>query len=145
MSSQTIVTNTGQQAHIVTETAKVFLWNRRSAPGQVNNSEYDDLDIPEGTVMGRIATTGLLVPCASGASDGSQFPVGILIGGVVVPYGETLNVFVCDDGDVNAGQLIFDGTDDLDTVVDGRQLRDHLKLMGIKPIVSTEMTKSDNE
>jgi hypothetical protein len=145
MSSQTIALNTGQQAIIHTELSKVFLWNRRSQPGQVQNSGlYDPITIPEGTVMGRIAASSLLTPFTSGASDGSQFPVGVLIETQIIQEGDTQNVFICDDGDVAAEKLIFQGSDDLDTVVSGRQVRDHLKSFGIKVITATDMTPTND-
>lgn len=146
MSSVNQVLNTGQQSITHYDISKVFLWNRRSQPGQINNSDlYDPITIPEGTVMGRISATGLLTPFTSGASDGSQWPVGVLVGGTTIEEGDTNNVHICDDGDVAAEKLIFQGSDDLDTVVDGRQVRDWLKLAGIKVITATEMTRTDNE
>lgn len=145
MSSQNVALNTGQQAIIHTDTSKTFLWNRRSQPGQITNGgDYAELYL-EGTVMGRISATGLFTPFTSGASDGSQWPIGVLVEDHTIEDGDTHNVFICDDGDVAAEKLVFDGTDDLDTVVDGRQVRDWLKSAGIKVITSTEMTATDNE
>jgi hypothetical protein len=146
MNSQEVALNTGNQMIIHTTIAKVFLWNRRSQPGQINNSDlYDPETYPEGTVMGRISATGLLAPFTSGASNGSQFPIGVLVGTHIVEEGATNNVFICDDGDVAAEQLIFQGSDDLDTVVSGRQVRDWLKLAGVKVITSTDLTGHDND
>lgn len=146
MSSQTVALNTGNQMIIHNDTSKTFLWNRRSQPGQIENSDlYDPVTHAEGTVMGRISATGLLTPFTSGASDGSQWPVGVLVGSHTIDEGDTRNVFICDDGDVAAEKLIFDGSDDLDTVVDGRQVRDWLKVAGIKVITATEMTAEDND
>jgi len=145
MSTQSVVLNNGQQAIITTDLSKVFLWNRRSQPGQINNADlYDPVTHPEGTVMGRVSSSGLLVPFTSGASNGSQFPVGVLIGGVTIEEGDTANVFICDDGDVAAEKLIFQGSDTLETVVSSRRVKDWLKLMGVKVITSTEMTADDN-
>lgn len=145
MSKQEIVSQTANQLIINTDTSKVFLWNRRSQPGEIQNSDlYDPVTHPEGTVMGRISASGLLTPFTSGASDGSQFPIGVLISDVTVEEGDTVQCFICDDGDVAAEQLIFQGSDDLDTVVSNRQVRDWLKSAGIKPITSTELTGYDN-
>lgn len=146
MSKQTVAENNGTQAIIHTDRSKVFLWNRRSAKGQIQNSDlYDPITIPEGTVLGRISATGLLTPFTSGASNGSQFPVGVLIGDRTIQEGETQDVHFCDDGDVAAEKLIFQGSDTLDTVVSGQRVRDRLKMMGVKVIESTEMTATDNE
>jgi len=146
MSSQTVALNNGTQAIIHRDTSKVFLWNRRSMPGQIQNSDlYDPVTIPEGTVMGRISATGLLTPLASAAVDGSQYPVGILIGDRTIEEGTTQDVFVCDDGDVAEEKVILQGADTLDTVVDGRRLRDQLKVIGVKLIAATEMLNTDNQ
>lgn len=146
MSQQTVALNNGVQAIIHTDRSKTFLWNRRSTPGQIQNSDlYDPITIPEGTVLGRISTTGLLTPFTSGASNGSQFPVGVLIGDRTIQEGETQDVFFFDDGDVAAEKLIFQGSDTLDTAVSGQRVRDRLKMMGIKVIESTEMTNTDNQ
>lgn len=144
MSSQSVALNTGQQANITTNSRKVFLWNYRTQEGSVNNSAYADLVIPEGTVLGRVSATGLLKPFTSGASDGSQFPIGVMLDDVTVPYGSTLNIAMVDDGDVNASGLIFQGSDTLNTVVSGQRVIDRLKAAGIKVINSTELTKLDN-
>jgi hypothetical protein len=115
-------------------------------PGQIQNSDlYDPVTIPEGTVMGRISATGLLTPLASAAVDGSQYPVGILIGDRTIEEGTTQDVFVCDDGDVAEEKVILQGADTLDTVVDGRRLRDQLKVIGVKLIAATEMLNTDNQ
>lgn len=145
MSSQTVALNNGQQAIIHTDTAKVFLFNRRSAKGTIANSTYDDVVYPIGTVMGRISASGNLIPLESGASDGSQLPVGILMNTYTVEASSEREVHIVDDGDVAANKLVFDGSDTLNTVVSGSQLRDHLKRLGIKVIDSEELTVEDND
>lgn len=145
MPSQDVNLNNGQQAIIHTDSAKTFLWNRRSQVGDINNPSYSDLVVPEGTVMGRVSATGRLKVLASGSSDGSQLPIGIMIGGKTIQYGETLEVAICDDGDVNENNIILQGSDTLDTVVSSRTLRDWLKLVGVKCVTTNEMTAEDND
>ena len=146
MSTQTVALNNGTQAIIHTDRSKVFLWNRRSQPGQIQNSDlYDPITIPEGTVLGRISASGLLTPFTSGASNGSQFPIGILIGDRTIEEGTAQDVFFMDDGDVAAEKLIFQGSDTLETVVSSRRVKDWLKSYGVKFIEATEMTRTDNE
>jgi hypothetical protein len=108
------------------DTAKIFLFDNRFESGNVNNDDYEDLELEAGTLMGRVSATGNLVPLASAASDGSQYPVGILAGNYTIADGDTQEVRVCTAGEVDASRIIFDGSDDLDTVVDGRQLRDRI-------------------
>jgi hypothetical protein len=144
MSTQSTVLNTGQQAIINTDTSKVFLWNRRSQKESMTNSTYDPITYPIGTVMGRITSTGKIVPLTSGASNGSQYPVGILEETYVIEDGTTVDVFICDDGDVDDNKIVLQGSDTLATVVAGRTLRDWIKAQGIKLIPTTEMTDYDN-
>lgn len=142
MAEQNVVFNNGQQAIINTSTPQIFLWNKRSEQGQMNNGTYDPITYPAGTVLGRVSATGLLKPLASAAVDGSQFPVGVLMSGYTVEEGETRDVFMCVAGDVAAEQLIFQGSDTLNTVISGRRLRDRIQAdtVGIKLVFATEMS-----
>lgn len=145
MPTQTIITTAnGQALQVNTTLAKVFLWNRRSQAGQITNGGGAPVSYPEGTVMGRIASTGKLVPFTSAAADGSGIPIGVLIDSYTVGAGLSQNVFICDDGDVAAEQLKFQGADTLETVVALRRVKDHLKSAGVKVIYSTEMTAHDS-
>lgn len=146
MSSQVIVENTGQQAHITTDTSKIFLWNNRyDKESYVNNSFYNPIILPAGTVMGRVAATRRLVPYQGGASDGSQFPIGVLADDYTVDSGENIQVSLCISGDVNENELswYYIGTG-LDNVVSSRTVRDWLLLSGINLVSATEMSAPDN-
>lgn len=146
MSEQNIVLNTGRALFVNTDTSKIFLWNNRYQPYPYNNSAYDAVTIPAGTVMGTVSATGWVKPLASGASDGSQFPVGILAEDYTVDGGDLINVSICVAGDVAADQLVFQGSDNLDTTVSSRRLRDRIgsDTVGVKLVTTTEMTKEDN-
>jgi len=108
------------------DTAKLCLFNNSFASGEVNNEDYADLVLETGTVMGRVSATGALVPLESAASDGSQYPVGVLAGNYTIADGDTQEVRIVTGGEIDASLLIFQGSDDLDTVVSGKQLRDRL-------------------
>jgi hypothetical protein len=148
MSKNTIVLNTGQQLTVTTDLSKIFVWNNRYESGTYNNSTYETVDLLQGTVMGRIAATGLLVPLESDAADGSQYPVGILASDYSVEEGEEQELAICVAGDVDETLLVFakDG-DDLDTVISGRQIRDRIgaDTVGVKLVGGTEHTKFDNQ
>lgn len=146
MSNQNITNNTGNQLWINTNTAKIFVWGNRYTSADYTNSSYDDVTLAEGTLMGRIATTQEVVPLESGASDGSQYPIGVLLGGGVIPAGDTVAVTFCVAGDVEESLIVFQGSDDLDTVVDGRSLRDRIgaDTVGIKLVAGTDLTNYDN-
>jgi hypothetical protein len=151
MSSKSVVLNTGNQAIINTETAKIFLRDNRYQKGNyLNNGAYDPLTLVAGTVMGRIATgagtLGNVVPLFSLAGDGSQFPIGILADDVEIDSGDTKEVTIVDFGDVAEDKVVFYyNNDTLNTVVSSRRLRDHIQAQGIKLIVINEMTQYDNQ
>lgn len=81
-----------------------------------------------GQVMGRVSVGGKIVPCKSGASDGSEIPVGILMEGLTEIADGTVitGLSLLIGGDVARDKVVFDGTDDFDTVVDGRTMEDWL-------------------
>jgi hypothetical protein len=131
-------------------TAKTFVFDNRYSKGtfEYTNNDVTTVTFPVGTVLGRISATQVIVPLASGASDGSQYPVGILAEEISVEYGESYSeeAAFCTYGDVVESQLSFDGSDDLDTVISGRSLRDRIAAdtVGIRLIASTDLTGTDN-
>lgn len=147
MSNQTVSLNTGNQAIIKTDTAKIFLWNNRYESADYTNGGGAPVVLPKGTVMGRINATGKVAPLTSAAVDGSQFPCGILNEDWTVAAGATQNVSFCVAGDVAEEKVILQGADTLATVVTGRTLRDRIAsdTVGIKLVAGTELTGYDNE
>lgn len=128
--------------------SKIFLLNNRyENDNYVNNSGYSTLTLLAGTVMGRIASTGVLVPCLASAVDGSQFPIGILARDIVsLASGGTVACTICIAGDVNQSKLIFLYGDNLETVVAGRRFKDRIQAdsAGIILRIGIEMTDYDN-
>lgn len=149
MSSQSIALNTGQQAIIHTDLSRIFVRENRYEYGNyVNNSSYDPITLLAGTVMGRISASGILVPLQSNASDGSQFPVGILSKDIVVDGSDTVEAPICVAGDVVKEKVLFVKPGDaMETVVSSRRLSDRLAAdtVGIKLVSSTEMSGEDND
>lgn len=145
MSTQ-IITSGPSQLKVNTDRSKVFLWNRRSEKGQITNGTGGTVNYPEGTVMGRISASGKFAPFASGAVDGTQHPIGVLIESYAIVAADTQDVFISVSGDVAEEKLIFQGADTLETVISGQRVRDILqgKSVGIKLVKSTEMTNYDN-
>lgn len=124
---------------------KIFLLNNRyESDTLLENPTYASQTILAGTVLGRVASSGNVVPCISGALDGSQFPIGILAQDVTLASGQTQTIAMCIDGDVNAAALIWYGGDSLATVTNGKTNQDHLKNYGILVRYGTEMTDYDN-
>ena len=127
------------------DNSKMFLGDNNHQDEQVNNSDYADLVMPTGTLMGRISGTGLLVPLESGAADGSQLPVGVMSGGFTVVFGATDDVRVCIGGEIDQAGIVFQGADTLETVVGDRQLRDWLQLAGFILRVQEDLSELDNQ
>lgn len=147
MSNGTVVENTGNQAIIRYNTEKVFVRNPRTEVGSYTNDGYTDETLAAGTLMGRVAADQSLVKLTSGASDGSQFPVGLVFEETVVAAGDTVNLTIGVAGDVDETTITFQGADTLDTLVSSRSLRDRIgsDTVGIKLVGGVEMTAYDNE
>lgn len=149
--AQTTGTNTNNQLTVNSDTSKIFIGDNRHDIfnyAKVNLTN-DDITIPAGTLFGRISATGYVTPLASGASDGSQFPIGILREDKTILYGEDFDgqVTLCVEGRVAEDKVIFQGSDTMNTVVSSRRLRDRIgsDTVGIKLVPSTEMTGYDND
>lgn len=129
------------------DTNKTFVWNPRTEVGTYDNSTYDDVTLEKGTLMGRISASGLLVPLNSGASNGSQFPVGILLEDTTIEASSEAELTIVVAGDVVETQIVFQGSDTLNTVVSGRRLRDRIgaDTVGIKLVGGTDLTGTDNQ
>jgi len=101
-----------------------------------------------GQVMGRVATTQKLVVCKSGASDGSQYPVAVMVQELTaVPIAGTVdNIAPCNGGVINVNEIVLDGTDTLATLVNTISMRDHLiaNTKGLELIDVLENTDFDN-
>lgn len=148
MSSQSVVENTGNQAHITTDLSKSFLWDYATAPYSYTNDSYDAVTLAAGTVMGRISATGKVIPLQSDASDGSQFPIGIVLESRTVDAGDTVTLSLVVSGKVAVSKLIFTKSGDtIATVVSGKRLDDRLgsDTVGIHLETSTENSGYDNQ
>jgi hypothetical protein len=145
MANNTIVLANGQQLTITTDLSKIFLWNNR-----YDQADYTaggaDITIPAGTLLGRIGSTGKVVPLTSAAVDGSQFPVGILLQDTFVAATSTVSLTYCVSGDVAANKVIYQGADNGETVVSNRRLKDLIgsDTVGIKLVQSTSNSDLDN-
>lgn len=141
------INNNGQQAHYVYDLRKIFIRENRYESANYTNSTYDDVVLAAGTLMGRIGASQKIVPLVSDASDGSQYPVGVLAEDRTIEGGDTVSLTYCIAGDVAEEKLILDEDDDLDTLISGRSIRDRIKAdtMGIKLVACDQLTGSDNQ
>lgn len=155
MSKNSIAFRNKNQLFVNTDLTKTFVFNNDFYSDN-NTFFYDNVGsdavlIPEGTVLGRISSSGFLVPFTHAATDGSQRPVGILMNDVWVEYGETYQGGqpYCIRGHVAEQKIGLQGSDTLDTVVTdgftaGSRVRDLITGLGIKIVYSDQNTMPDN-
>ena len=145
MSVNNIVLSNGQQMTITTDLSKIFLWNNRYE--QADYTASADITLPAGTLLGRIGSSGKVVPLTSAATNGSQYPVGILAQDTFVASGVTATLTFCVAGDVASDKVIYDGTDTEETVVELKRLKDRIgsDTVGIKLVASTSNSDYDNQ
>lgn len=145
--STTVTSQTTNQLFVDYDVSKIFVFDNFYKPGTLLNASGGVKSFPPGTLIGRIGSSDKLVPCASGATDGSQFPLGILLSDVVdlADAGEAA-VDICISGDVVRTKVIYDDTDTQETVVALRRLKDRINAdtMGINLVDSDELTGTDN-
>jgi hypothetical protein len=127
-------------------TEKLPIFDNTFLKGTFENTDAYETTLAIGTVMGRISATGNLVPFDADSSDGSQFPIAVLASTYLVDAGDEKEVACIASGEINANMLVFvDVADSLDTVVDSRQVRDHLQLAGFTLRFPDELSLLDNQ
>jgi hypothetical protein len=146
--SQNIVQNNDNHGIMnINSPAKIFIWDNKYFTGSYTNDTYDPITLTAGTLLGRVSATQKLIPLASGASDGSQFPVGVLAETITIADGDTSNLSVCNFGSVVEQLVILDGSDTMNTVISGKSIRDRIAsdTMGIKLVSQDQLTGYDNQ
>lgn len=127
---------------------QIFVGNNRYESATYTNPTSGEVTLAKGTVMGRVASTNKVLPLESTASDGSQFPIGVLADDYTVDYTESATLTFCIAGDVVESKLVFEnGTDTVATVVSSRTLGDRIAgdTAGIILVGSTQLTGQDNQ
>lgn len=141
--SQESLSSGANHLFVGTDVSKIFLGeNKTQVESYVNNSGYDPITIPAGTPMGRIASTDIVVPCTSAATDGSQNPIGILMQDLTIDSGDTVTALICIGGRVAAEKVNFyHPTDSLNTQVSSVRYKDLIsRFTTIQLIWSEEMS-----
>lgn len=146
MALNTVTLNTGQQVTIQTDLRKIFIGNNKYDTASLTNSTGAAITYLQGTVMGRIATTNLIVPMTSAAIDGSAVPIGILADNYTVAAGATQVMTYCVSGDVVTALVLLTGADTMTTVVALQTIYDRIGsfCVGVKLQKSTSQTTFDN-
>ena len=131
------------------DTAKIFIWNNRYESGEYTNPSTSgaEVTLAKGTLMGRVSATQKLKPLVSTASDGSQFPVGILADDYTVDYLESATVFICTAGDVAEELVVLASGDTFNTVISSRSIRDRIAAdtVGINLVSGQAQDGIDNQ
>lgn len=129
------------------DTTKLVIKGGEFENATYTNSTGSEVILPEGTVLGRIAATNLVVPLTSAAVDGSQYPVGILQCPVTVADTESIDVSMIIGGYVDASLVVLQGADTLTTVVNGKTIGDRIKSdnLGILLWAADELSEFDNQ
>lgn len=146
----TTVLDTTNQLYVNVDQSKIFLGENEFISGEISNAALVDVTIPAGTVLGRISTAGAtfgqLKALDKDATDGSQFPVGILTEDLVIPAEDSANCTACVAGYVAEDKLVFASGESLDSVVSARTLRDRIAgdTLGVRLLSGTNLTKADN-
>lgn len=154
MSSQSTASSGTNQLHIITDTSKVYLGNNETnSESYVNNSTYNPITIYEGTIMGRITGTDIVIPWRSDNVDGSQYPIGLLVGDMQITAGSTVTACICTGGRVAAEQIIAAQLSNQSVATTlqltvssqgGRRIKDLLEQLGLHLVYSTQMSRPDN-
>ena len=126
--------------------SKIFIFDNRFEQEDLKNTSGGEKTFKAGTVLGRVSATLELDTVKSGSVDGSETPFGILAEDITLADAEVKEINVCISGDVALEKVILDGGDTLDTLIDGRPIRDKINAdtMGIKLTPTDELTDFDN-
>ena len=152
MAFNTVAFRNKNELFINTDLTQIFVWNNRyENVAFTYENTGDDLTFPAGLVVGRVLATNKVVPWVSTASDGSQYPIGVLNSEVTILYGETFDdtVSICVAGDVAEDKVsLVDDGDTLDSECGSSQrtCRDLLSSVAsaIRLVLGTQHTEYDN-
>lgn len=124
----TVRDNTRNQATFDRIISNLLIFGNSFIKGDYENISGALETVVVGQVMGRVAATGKMVVCKSAATDGSEQPRFIMVQELTdVAIGGTVdNIAPCNGGKVNINEVVFDGTDTVDTLVGGIRMGDLL-------------------
>ena len=147
----TIIPREQTRSTLITDydTSNIFIGdNKTTEPDNtLENLTGAEVTLPIGTLVGRISGSQNLKVLESGSTDGSQFPVGVLLDSYTIAATSTVsNVAIVIGGEVDQTRLIFQGTDDFDTVVADRSYRDRIASDNLGFVLrnQVDLSKFDN-
>lgn len=102
--------------------------------------------VAEGTVLGIVTVSQTFFPFKSDAADGSQIPKAVLTYEQSADGAGDVIIRPMIGGEVDYNYLVFEKVgDDLDTVISGETVREHLRKYGIIARESVRLDESDNQ
>lgn len=139
MSTYTQTDSGSNATNFTYDYSKIFLRNIITRTINIAASG-SDLELSAGQLIGTIAATAKGAVMKSGSSDGSEYPTGIVLEDITITDGDNQDVTIVIAGEVAKDELIFDGTDGLETSVSDRIYLDRLAAQGIIVRDSEELT-----
>lgn len=124
---------------------KLLMFDNTFQEATYTNSDAYDETLAIGTVMGRVASTGKVVVFDKDNSDGSQFPIGVLVADYTVGAGDDATLTMVIGGEINGNMLVFPNGETVETVVSSRQVKDWLQLANINLSYPAELSALDNQ
>lgn len=141
MSSITQSNQTRNQLFSAYDFSKTFLFDNKYRKVNIAASGADVV-LAIGTLIGAVGATYQIY--ASGV--GNIQLIGVCAEAITISDGTNADVQICTGGKVTEEKLIFDGLDDLDTVVANKTIRDRIAsdTLGIELAATDELTANDN-
>ena len=110
MSEVTVITQTQNQMTTNYDVSKFALGNNTFIKANYTDSGSGST-LVQGTVMGRVASTGKVVVLNPSATDGSQYPVGVVVETITVTASATVELTLVNRGRIDNSKLTFVGGD----------------------------------
>lgn len=125
---------------------KIFVEGNDYQNAVFNNDTGAEVELVGGEVLARNPANGKVLWVDSAKIDGSQFPIAVNKTCATVANGADANILMCVLGKVEESKLVFQGSDDLDTVISNKTMRDRLQgeSVGIFLVLGEDQTKFDN-
>ena len=111
------------------------------------NATGSELVLSAGMLFGRVSADLKGAILKSASVDGSEIPFGVLVSEETLAIAASTTVKVAVTGMVDQDLLVLDGTDTLDTLIDGRTLGDRIPAdtEGITLEDFNELVETDNQ
>lgn len=122
----------------------LVLGDVRTRTATIRNITASEVTLSRGQVLGR-NSDGEYVVEQSTPTDGSQYPKAVLSADITIAASETATAQVFISGDFNRDALVLDGTDTLDTAIDGQPIEDWMKAQSLFVQEVGELTDYDNQ